>query len=121
MNATNFESYQPSADYVDVVSTARLLRTALRQNFPGVRFSVRSSRYAGGSSVNVSFNDASVDTAAVREVADTFQAVDFDGMTDSTVFRPASNGVRYGAHYVFVQNDADVYNETLAERLQRFE
>ena len=121
MNATNFESYQPSADYVDVVSTARLLRTALRQNFPGVRFSVRSSRYAGGSSVNVSFNDASVDTAAVREVADTFQAVDFDGMTDSTVFRPASNGVRYGALYVFVQNDADVYNETLAERLHRFE
>ena len=96
-------------DYVDVAQTARLLRTQLRRTFPGVSFSVRSHRYAGGASVNVSLNDARVDTQAVRDVADTFQACDFDGNTDSTLFRPAVNGVRYGAHYVFVRNDADVY------------
>jgi hypothetical protein len=95
--------------YVDVAQTAKLLRTELRRTFPSVKFSVRSHRYAGGASVNVNLNDASVDTQAVRDVADAFQACDFDGNTDSTMFRPAVNDVRYGAHYVFVRNDADVY------------
>ena len=95
--------------YLDVAQTAKLLRTELRTSFPGVRFSVRSNRYAGGSSVDVTFDDVHTDTQKVREVADRFQGVDFDGMTDSTVFRPATNGVRYGAHYVFVRNDAEVF------------
>jgi hypothetical protein len=95
--------------YLDVAQTAKLLRKELRTSFPGVRFSVRSNRYAGGSSVDVTFDDVNTDTHKVREVADRFQGVDFEGMTDSTVFRPATNGVRYGAHYVFVRNDAEVF------------
>jgi hypothetical protein len=94
---------------LSVAQTAKLLRTELRKAFPRVRFSVRSQRYAGGASINVSLNDASADTSAVREVADAFQSCDFDGNTDSTMVRPRTNGVRYGAHYVFVRNDADVY------------
>jgi hypothetical protein len=109
MNSHNRGDKKMANDYVDVAQTARLLRAELRRTFPSVKFSVRSHRYAGGASVNVSLDDAAVETSAVREVADAFQACDFDGQTDSTIFRPAVNGVRYGAHYVFVRNDADVY------------
>ena len=100
---------QMTDTYLSVAQTAKLLRTELRKSFPSVRFSVRSQRYAGGASINVSLNDASADTSAVREVADAFQSCDFDGNTDSTIVRPRTNGVRYGAHYVFVRNDAAVY------------
>ena len=39
--------------YIDVVEVAKLVRQSLKEHFPDVRFSVRSSRYAGGASVVV--------------------------------------------------------------------
>jgi hypothetical protein len=75
-------------DYVDVAQTARLLRAELRRTFPRVKFSVRSHRYAGGARVNVHLDDAAVETSAVREVTAIFTGI---------------------YTYVFVRNDADVY------------
>ena len=41
--------------YIDVVDVAKLVRQSLKEAFPDVRFSVRSSRYAGGASILVTW------------------------------------------------------------------
>lgn len=38
---------------IDVVEVAKLVRRTLKMHFPDVRFSVKSSRYAGGASIHV--------------------------------------------------------------------
>jgi hypothetical protein len=41
--------------YLTTAETAALIRTALRDTFPGVKFSVRSKVYSGGSSISVNY------------------------------------------------------------------
>ncbi len=43
--------------YLDVVEVAKLVRRTLKGNFPGVNFSVRSHRYAGGASILVAWKE----------------------------------------------------------------
>lgn len=43
--------------FIDVTEVAKLVRQSLKKDFPGVRFSVRSSRYAGGASVHVMWEE----------------------------------------------------------------
>lgn len=68
-------------DYLSAAETARLVRTELRTAFPGVRFTVRSSSYSGGGSINVGWTDGPA-TADVRAIIDPFAGAGFDGMTD---------------------------------------
>ena len=55
------------SEYISVAATAKLVRHALKREFPGVKFSVRSTSYSGGSSVRVGWTDgpqaAAVDKA----------------------------------------------------------
>jgi Large polyvalent protein associated domain 29 len=67
--------------YMSVTDTAKLVRQALAKTFPGVKFSVRSSKYAGGASIDVSWEDGP-QSAAVDEVLSSYQGADFDGMID---------------------------------------
>lgn len=89
--------------YVDVAEAAKMLRLELKNNFPGVRFSVRSDRFAGGSAIVIRWADGPTE-GQVREVADRFKGSDFDSMTDSTIMRPdvAINGeeVHFGVNFV---------------------
>lgn len=77
---------EAAARSIDVTEAARHLRAALKSAFPGVKFSVRSSRYSMGCSIDVAWTDGP-SRAAVAPVADRFQGKDFDGMTDSTSYR----------------------------------
>lgn len=43
--------------WLSAADTAKLVRKALKADFPGVKFSVRSSTYAGGASIDVSWTD----------------------------------------------------------------
>lgn len=45
-----------------VTETAARMRVALREQFPGVKFGVRSSRFAGGTSISVSWTDGPTET-----------------------------------------------------------
>jgi hypothetical protein len=45
------------SEYVSVAETAKQVRAALKKAFPGVKFSVRSTSYSGGSSVSVGWTD----------------------------------------------------------------
>lgn len=68
------ERIQPAA-------CAKLVRRALAEAFPGVKFSVRTRTYAGGASVDVRWIDGP-HQAAVEAVAGRFEGATFDGMTD---------------------------------------
>ncbi len=67
--------------YYSVVETAELVRLALKKHFPGIKFSVRSSTYSGGSAIDVTW--AFGPTAKeVQAILDQYESADFDGMID---------------------------------------
>jgi hypothetical protein len=67
--------------YISTTDTAKLIRAALKESFPGVKFSVKSSSYSGGSSIRVSWTDGP-SAAMVESVAGVFKGSYFDGQTD---------------------------------------
>ncbi|HET6494549.1 MAG TPA: LPD29 domain-containing protein [Thermoleophilia bacterium] len=68
-------------EYFTCAETARLVRKALKRDFPGVRFTVHSKTYAGGASVDVKWTDGPT-TAEVKPLLDSFEGAGFDGMID---------------------------------------
>ena len=67
--------------YLSCAETAKLVRAALKKNFPGVKFSVRSSVYSGGASIDVSWVLGPT-TKKVDAVAGQYESADFDGSID---------------------------------------
>lgn len=61
--------------------TAKLVRQALKANFPQVRFSVRSNTYSGGASIDVHWTDGPTEDQ-VDAVAGRYEGAGFDGMID---------------------------------------
>lgn len=89
--------------------TAKFIRQALKENFAGVKFSVRSSVYSGGASIRVKYDDEFVGEREVMAIAKSFEGASFDGMIDLKSYHNSEfNGqeVSWGADYVFVDNDA---------------
>ncbi len=103
---------QNPRDYVPVAQAAKGLREALKRNFPGVKFSVRSKSYAGGASIRVAYVNGPRG-ADVDRIAQRFAGADFDGMTDLKTDKSALlvgeggalREVRYGSDFVFVSRD----------------
>jgi hypothetical protein len=67
--------------YYNVTETATIIRKRLKNVFPGVKFSVRSSKYSGGASINVSWTDGP-SNKMVASIVDQYQSKGFDGMID---------------------------------------
>jgi hypothetical protein len=67
--------------YLSCAETAKLVRKALRADFPGVKFSVRSSTYAGGASISVGWTDGPL-TADIDRILSLYSGASFDGMID---------------------------------------
>jgi hypothetical protein len=96
------------ATYIPATATASLLRSRLRQAFPGVTFSVRTSKYAGGASIDVYWTDGPTEQQ-VNPLTSSFRGSDFDGMTDSKTYRTTQaelpdgtvEQVHFGADHVF--------------------
>jgi len=61
--------------------TAALIRKSLKEAFPGVKFSVRTSVYSGGASASVGWTDGP-NEAQVNAVIGRFKAAYFDGSID---------------------------------------
>jgi len=69
------------ANYLTCAETAKLVRKALKTEFPGVKFSVRSKTYSMGASITVRWTDG----PTVKEVKPTtafFAGGGFDGTID---------------------------------------
>lgn len=92
--------------YLSCAETAKLVRVALKEAFPGQKFSVRSSTYANGASITVSWVDGPT-TKEVDEVVAMYEGATFDGMIDLKSYKdPVSlNGekVSFGSDYVITQ------------------
>ena len=69
------------ARYLTCPHTAKLIRAALKRAFPRVKFSVRSSTYAGGASICVAWTDGPT-VPTVRTITSPYAGADFDGMID---------------------------------------
>jgi hypothetical protein len=72
-------------DWISTADTAKCVRRALADAFPGVRFSVRSKVYSGGSSITVHWTDGP-STRDVDSVIGVFAGRDFDGMIDLGIY-----------------------------------
>ena len=93
-----------SKQYLSCAETAKLVRSALKESFPGVKFSVKSSVYSGGASINVSYVDGP-SAAQVKKIVGMFEGSYFDGMTDYKGNKYSSldgQEVTFGANFIFV-------------------
>jgi len=92
-------------EYLSCAATAKLLRQALKESFPGVKFSVRSSVYAGGASIRIGYVDGP-SALMVEPIARAFSGAYFDGMIDYKGYREHlldGKLVSFGADFVFVE------------------
>lgn len=90
--------------YISCVDTAKLIRAVLKESFAGVKFSVTSSQYAGGASINIKYVNGPTQKQ-VESVISVFEGSYFDGMQDYKGQNYANlNGeeVKFGADFVFV-------------------
>lgn len=106
---TTVDQIHTTEKYYSVAETAKLVRLALKSEFPGVKFSVRSKSYSMGASIDIHYFDGPR-VSEVEAVAGAFAGATFDGMTDSMNYHHETQvddegsliRVRYGADFVFV-------------------
>jgi len=108
--------------YITCADTAKLMRAALKAQFPGVKFSVRSDVYSGGASIRVTWTDGPF-ANDVEKIAKRYEGATFDGMIDLKEYHsslvyfdgdPVPKLVHYGSDYVFCdRNLSDEYTQAL--------
>ena len=80
--------HESRSAWVSVVEVAKYVRSLLKQSFPSVKFSVTSDKYAGGSSIRVSFAaPEGFNIKAVGEAIDHLHGHGFDGSIDMGYYR----------------------------------
>jgi len=89
---------------------AQLIREELKRAYPTVKFSVKSSNYSGGNSVDVNW-DLGPTTRQIDAIIDKYQYGDFDGMTDSYNYRPGKERTAASAKFVFANRDNPLYEK----------
>jgi len=93
-------------NYLSCADTAKLLRQALKESFPGVTFSVKSKTYSGGASITVKWIDGPT-ASMVKSIADKLEGSYFDGMIDYKGTRYHTldgQPVRFGACFIFEEH-----------------
>lgn len=73
----------PVAVYLTTKTAAELAREVLKERFPGIRFSVRIARFAGGSSITIRWKGGP-NSREVNDLLNAMTSRGFDAMTDST-------------------------------------
>jgi hypothetical protein len=68
--------------YPTPTAAAKGIRVELKQAFPGIKFSVRTSYYSMGDSIHIAW-DFGPKTDEVKHIVNKYQEGSFDGMTDS--------------------------------------
>ena len=92
-----------------------MIRQSLKESFPGHKFSVRSSTYSGGASINVNWIDGP-QTLAVEKIAKTFQGSYFDSSQDykgSVYHMLDGKPVSFASDHVFCDRQ---YSDSQIER-----
>lgn len=83
---------------------ARNIRRELKDQFPGVKFSVRSRGYSGGNDIRVAWTDGPTVTA-VQSITNKYEEGSFDGMTDCYNYDNRNSWVEVfgGTKYLFTE------------------
>lgn len=90
--------------YMSVVETAKLVRAALKEAFPTVKFKVTSKSYSGGASIDIKYTDGPK-YSDVNAIAKKFESSYFCGMTDykGNLYKTfKGEEVSFGSDFVFV-------------------
>lgn len=93
--------------WLSCAETAKLVRASLKEAFPEIKFSVRSSTYSMGASIRIGWTMGPT-TEQVDAIVKRFAGSDFDGMTDSTIPRDSfldGEPVGFGCNFVFTDRD----------------
>jgi hypothetical protein len=120
-------SARPAKRSLTCAETAKLIRKALKADFPGTKFSVRSSTYAGGASITVGWTDGPR-TEEVDGTLNLYSGATFDGMIDLKEYHDTLLMTDDGPEYVhmgadFVHSSRDISNvreRVYAHELRRF-
>lgn len=83
---------------ISLTETAKIVRGILKKEFPETKFSVRSKSYAGGSSIDVDWEDGT-STKKVEALVGKYHGADFDGMIDLKTY----NDRPYANDFIFCQ------------------
>ena len=104
-----------------VALTARAVRKELKEAFPGVKFSVKSSNFSGGDSIDVSYTDGPA-LNEVESLTDKYKAGTFNGMTDSYEYDYDRDPDQLTTKYLFVTRSfsEEVKNPLLEELRKDF-
>jgi hypothetical protein len=71
-------------EYLSCAETAKLVRSALKKKFPGVKFSVRSDVYSMGASIDIDWVLGPT-TKEIDAIGKQYASASFDGMIDMEV------------------------------------
>ena len=99
--------------YIGVVNVAKLVKGSLKKTFPGVTFSVRSNRYAGGASVHVTWKDGPQESE-VNAVVSQYEGSRIDGDYSP---RPVTHYLRPDGQAMVAYNPASYAVGTLTDNL----
>ncbi len=110
-------------EYISVTDTAKLVRKALKANWPTTKFSVISKSYSMGASITIFWTDGPTDKA-VEEKVKCFEGASFDGMIDLKSYHDSildGRKVQFDADYVFTQRNISNHDQKveLAKELLR--
>lgn len=123
MSATTVETINETC-----AQTAKRVRKALKAQYPGVKFSVRSSTYSGGASIDASYTDGPAERG-VWTFLQQFAGADFDGMTDMKNYRDdvlfanpdgTYSVISSGADFVFAHRAiSEPWRDEIAREIER--
>ena len=94
-------------NYIDTAEVAKIIRGELKKHFPAFKFTVKSHRYSGGSSIRVGWMDGPTRTQ-VEEKVGQYQGASFDGMVDLKEYHSseyAGRMVHFGNDFLFCERD----------------
>ncbi len=107
-------------DYISLKETNSLIRKALKESFPGIKFSVRGKSYSGGASTNISWTDGPT-ADQVETLISAFEGSYFDGMIDYKGSRYAwldGKAVSFSPDFLFCnRNHSDAFKLKIAKRI----
>ena len=88
--------------YICATDTAKLVRKALKENFPGTKFSVRTTKYAGGASLDVNWTGGPT-TPKVDAVVKGFEGTEPDAsgdFSDPVIHEKDGQRIQYGSRHI---------------------
>lgn len=107
----------------DLVETAKLIRTALKEAFPDTKFSVTTRRFAGGTALDVRYTDGplSKDVNAICKAFDSYESdpyADLSRPCPARLFKGEIAG--FGAKYIHVnRRESEVLLQIVAYRVHK--